>query len=98
MRLFVNEIEQEAFTWLVRYCPFNLLDYMGEVYVRKSKELLERRIAAGEKIQNKARVEELLSILGERLEEQDAKSGKGSKRKAITEGAPSAKRIRAAGA
>jgi len=70
VRVFVNEIEQEPCTWLVRYCPFNLLDLMGEVYVRKAKELLERRIAAGEKMQDKARVMELLGTLGERLPKQ----------------------------
>merc|ERR1712137_762365 len=76
VRTFVNEIEQECTTYLVRYCPFNLLEHMGAVYVKKAHELLSRSLEAGDKITNAVRVKELLEVLGERLGQQNSKTTK----------------------
>lgn len=76
VRTFVNEIEQECTTFLVRYCPFNLLDLLGEVYVKKTKELLRGRLNSGEKVENASRVAELLGKLDARLEKSDSKKRK----------------------
>jgi len=95
VRTFVNEIEQECTTFLVRYCPFNLLELLGRVYVQKSNELLRRRLNAGEKLANASRVKELLDLLDERL----AKTGaNGTKRKRDHEDAGHGKKVRVAGA
>merc|ERR1712050_323439 len=76
VRTFVNEIEQECTTFLVRYCPFNLLDHLGVIYVNKARELLRGRLASGEKVADRNRVQELLTILDERLAANDKKSFK----------------------
>jgi hypothetical protein len=76
VRTFVNEIEQECTTFLVRYCPFNLLNLLGTVYVRKARELLHGRCNTGEKVANKDRVKELLDKLDERLKKDETKKRK----------------------
>jgi hypothetical protein len=76
VKTFVNEIEQECTTFLVRYCPFNLLEHMGHVYVEKAAELMRGRVNAGEKMANAGRVKELLDVLDERLAKKGASSVK----------------------
>merc|ERR1712150_33710 len=68
VRVFVNEIEQECTTFLVRYCPFNLLDALGPIYVNKTRELLRGRLKSGEKVADRSRVEALLKVLDDRLD------------------------------
>merc|ERR1712217_486196 len=67
VRTFVNEIEQECTTFLVRYCPFNLLDRLGVIYTEKTVELLRGRLNSGEKVADRHRVEELLDVLETRI-------------------------------
>jgi len=86
VRTFVNEIEQECTTFLVRYCPFNLLDLLGVTYVKKTAELLRGRLNNKEKMANADRVKELLGKLEERLEKKETR-----KRKREDEGPQSSK-------
>lgn len=66
-RMFVNEIEMEACTWLVRYCPWDLVERMGKVYAQKISELLAGLGRANEKIPNAATVKQLQAVLDERV-------------------------------
>lgn len=90
-RLFVNEIEMEAATWLVRYCPFDLVTRMGEVYVTKLRDLLAGLEAAGEKLPNPAVVKKLCKVLDERAEQSSA----GTKRKQSATESLAPKKVRA---
>jgi hypothetical protein len=40
VKTFVNEIESEAATWLVRYVPFDIVKHMVTVYPRKIQEFI----------------------------------------------------------
>lgn len=66
-RVFINEIEMEACTLLGRYCPFNLVNRLGDVYLGKIRELILGLMARGEHVPNAAKVRELLAVLGRRL-------------------------------
>jgi len=63
---FVNEIEMEACTWLVRYCPWDLIGRLGEVYVEKIQELLDGLDRVGEKVPDAATVKKLREVLAVR--------------------------------
>jgi len=65
--MFVNEIEIETATWLCRYCPFNMVDKMATVSVKKARQLLHGIIAAGKKLPDKEKVRHCLQILDQRL-------------------------------
>merc|ERR1712113_310828 len=67
VRTFVNEIEQECTTFLVRYCPFNLLDRLGVIYTEKTLELLRGRLNSGEKVADRERVASLCDLLEDRI-------------------------------
>jgi len=41
LKVFINEIEMEAATWLVRYVPFDIVKRMSEIYPAKILELVE---------------------------------------------------------
>jgi len=41
LKVFINEMEMEAATWLVRYVPFDIVKRMSEVYPKKILELTE---------------------------------------------------------
>lgn len=62
-KLFVNEIEMEACTWLVRYCPFDLVGRMGNVYIKKIQELLDGLDRKGEKIHDADKIAHLRALL-----------------------------------
>mmetsp|Transcript_13790 Transcript_13790/g.35017 ORF Transcript_13790/g.35017 Transcript_13790/m.35017 type:complete len:436 (-) Transcript_13790:126-1433(-) len=51
LKVFINEIEMEAATWLVRYVPFDIVKCMSEIYPKKILELIN-----GLKRQPKARM------------------------------------------
>merc|ERR1711972_336764 len=67
-RMFVNEIEMEAATWLVRYCPFDLVQRMGSMYVQKIRDLLAGLDRANEKVPHVATVKKLQAVLDSRSE------------------------------
>jgi len=71
VRTFVNEIEQECTTFLVRYCNFNLLDRLGVIYTEKTLELLRGRLRSGEKIADKPKIQALCDELQQRLKKKD---------------------------
>merc|ERR1719273_2444146 len=84
---FVNEIETEAATWLVRYVPFNIVKHMCTVYPKKINELLNG-LKPGEKKPDDVAMEKLAAIVEKNKEE-----GNATKRKhSLIEGAKSAKR------
>merc|ERR1712039_643291 len=41
LKVFINEMEMEAATWLVRYVPFDIVKRMSDVYPKKILELAE---------------------------------------------------------
>merc|ERR1719326_645488 len=41
VKTFVNEVETEAATWLVRYVPFDIVKHMVSVYPRKIDEFIK---------------------------------------------------------
>lgn len=105
VRTFVNEIEQECTTFLVRYCPFNLLDRLGVIYTETSLELLRGRLASGEKVADREKVEKLLDVLDERVKSKTwgkfVRPVSGGKRKVVDgkrgdEGKPAQKKHRTA--
>mmetsp|Transcript_23637 Transcript_23637/g.55102 ORF Transcript_23637/g.55102 Transcript_23637/m.55102 type:complete len:415 (+) Transcript_23637:86-1330(+) len=67
VKAFVNEVEMEMCTWLCRYCPFNLVQRMGPIYVKKARELLTGLLKAKKTVKNKVEVKKLLEVLDERL-------------------------------
>eukprot|EP00812_Abedinium_dasypus_P000941 NODE_1111_length_1238_cov_277.834320.p1 GENE.NODE_1111_length_1238_cov_277.834320~~NODE_1111_length_1238_cov_277.834320.p1 ORF type:complete len:328 (+),score=88.84 NODE_1111_length_1238_cov_277.834320:3-986(+) len=67
VRIFVNEIEMEMTTWLARYCPFNLANFMAPVVVKKARELFQGLFDANKHVPDAAHVNELLRVLDERL-------------------------------
>jgi len=79
-RFFVNEIEMEACTWLVRYCPFDLVDHMGNVYSKKIQELLDGLDVAGERIKDAGKVAKLRALLKARTASRTSGAARGAKR------------------
>lgn len=65
--MFVNEIEPESATWLCRYCPFNLVDFMATKSVKKARQLLQGIIESGKKLPDKEKVRHCLEVLDQRL-------------------------------
>mmetsp|Transcript_55799 Transcript_55799/g.155566 ORF Transcript_55799/g.155566 Transcript_55799/m.155566 type:complete len:435 (-) Transcript_55799:95-1399(-) len=64
IKVFINEIEMEAATWLVRYCPFDLVSRMAQVYPKKILELLTRLGKTGERVPDAEAMQKLRSIVG----------------------------------
>jgi len=96
-RVFVNEIEMEAATLLGRYCPFNLVDRLGGVYVHKIRDLLRGLEASGAHVPNAKKVKELLAVLDQRLpqkEKVEPPPAKRAKRASGTTPGSQAKRAR----
>lgn len=70
---FVNEIEMEAATWLVRYVPYNIVQHMCEVYPKKFMELIQG-LKPGERKPDVAAMEKLAAIVDKT--KRDSKPGK----------------------
>jgi len=66
-KIFVNEIEMEAATWLGRYAPFDLTERMGHAMVNQTRKVLKRLVGSGKKLPNHSNTLRLLAILDERL-------------------------------
>jgi len=99
VKTFVNEIESEAATWLVRYVPFDIVKHMINVYPRKISELLHG-LKAGEKKPDAEAMEKLDAVV-KKLQDKDVSSGTVNKRKRDTAqeaAANSVKRARMSGA
>mmetsp|Transcript_45299 Transcript_45299/g.96787 ORF Transcript_45299/g.96787 Transcript_45299/m.96787 type:complete len:423 (+) Transcript_45299:84-1352(+) len=80
IKVFVNEIEMEAATWLVRYCPFDLVARMLKVYPRKVLELITRLEKTNEYVPDAEAMEKLRSLVDELAKTEPAT--RGVKRKA----------------
>jgi len=66
-RVFVNEVEPDACTWLARYWPTDCTQVMGRALVEKTRELLKISLESGQRVPDAANVRRQLQVLEERL-------------------------------
>jgi hypothetical protein len=62
-KTFVNEVEMEAATWLVRYIPFDIVKRMSEIYPAKILELVEGCKRKGQRIPSDEAVNKLKALV-----------------------------------
>jgi len=63
LKAFINEIEMEAATWLVRYVPFDIVKRMSEVYPKKILELIEGLGKSAARVPNATAMQKLKDVV-----------------------------------
>jgi len=66
-RIFLNEIEPHMTTWLGRYCPFDIVNKMGDACVKKTRQLLKLSLDRKRAMPNADKIKKLLDVLDQRL-------------------------------
>jgi len=90
-QVFINEIEMEAATLLPRYCPFDLVQRLCEVYPHKIVRLLTSVLASGEHLPGKKKVQKLTNFLDQSLRSNGVEEAT-SKRRHVQSGESARKR------
>lgn len=94
VRTFVNEVETEAATWLVRYVPFDIVKHMVSVYPRKISEFIHG-LKPGEKRPDAEAMSKLADVVKKLA---DKAAGAGKRKQVSDTGGSIAKRARLLGA